>query len=157
MTPPAGSPSSQIPLADNGHVVIDTVSPIVVKESGAGPGRVVVSFRDDLSGMDAATLLNASNYTFAGPGVTAVHPTAVKLLPSGNLPTDAQSVLLTIKVKHRLLRQIRGLRISGTNSVSMAPNVTVNEGIIDNAGNALMGNANPAPTRPAGGPPVTMS
>ena len=150
VTPPAGSPSDSIPLADNGRVVIDTVSPVVVAESIVGPGRVVVSFRDDLSGMDTSTLLNASNYTFAGNGVTAVHPTKVTLLPSGNLPTDAQSVLLTIKGKRRLLRQIRALRISGTNAVSMAPDVTVNEGIIDNAGNALQGNAHSAAS-PASG------
>jgi PKD repeat protein len=154
VTPPAGSPSGQIPLTDDGRVVLDTVSPIVVKESVVGPGRVVVSFRDDLSGMDTASLLNASNYTFAGPGVTAIHPSNVSLLPAGNLPTDAQSVLLIIKGKHRLLRQIRALRISGTNPVSVAPNVTFNEGVIDNAGNALLGNfhtpANPASGRAAG-------
>lgn len=154
VTPPAGAPSGQIPLTDNGRVVIDTVSPVVVGESVVGPGRVVVSFRDDLSGMDTATLLNASNYTFAGPGVTAIHPTNVSLLPAGNLPTDAQSVLLTIKAKRRLLRQIRALRISGTNPISVAPNVTLNEGVIDNAGNALLGNfhipVNPASGRAAG-------
>jgi PKD repeat protein len=140
VTPPAGSPSGQIPLTNDGRVVIDTVSPIVVGESVVGPNRVVVSFRDDLSGMDTATLLNASNYTFAGPGVTAIHPTSVSLLQSGNLPTDAQNVRLTIRAKRRVLRQIRDLRISGTNPVTVAANVTVNEGIIDNAGNALEGN-----------------
>ena len=134
--------------------MIDTVSPIVVTESVVGPGRVVVSFRDDLSGMDTSTLLNASNYTFAGNGVTAVHPTKVTLLPSGNISTDVQYVMLSLKGKRRLLRQIRALRISGTNAVSVAPDVTVNEGIIDNAGNALQGNAhsaaNPASGRAAG-------
>jgi PKD repeat protein len=154
VTPPAGPPSGSLPLTNNGRVVIDTVSPIVVKETVVGPGRVVVSFRDDLSGMDIATLLNTSNYTFAGHGVTALHPSTVSLLPAGNLPTDAQSVLLTIKAKRRLLRQIHALRISGTNAVSVAPNVTLNEGIIDNAGNALQGNfhvpVNPASGRAAG-------
>ena len=76
--------------------------------------------------MDTASLLYSDNYTFAGPGLIALHPNNVSLLPSGNLPTDAQDVLLTIKAKPRLLRKIRDLRISGTNNVSVAPNVTVN-------------------------------
>lgn len=154
VTPPAGFPSGMVPLANSGRVVIDTVSPEVVGESVVGPGRVVVSFRDDLSGMDAATLLNPDNYTFAGPDLTALHPNKVRLTPAGNLPTDTQSVLLTIKAKPRLLHHIRALRISGTNDVSVAPNVTANIGIIDKAGNALRGNfhspANPASGRAAG-------
>jgi hypothetical protein len=154
VTPPAGFPSSTIPLTNNGQIVIDTVSPIVVGESVVGPGRVEVSFRDDLSGMHTASLLYPDNYTFAGPGVVALHPNKVSLLPSGNLPTDAQGVLLTIKGKRRLLDKIRDLRISGTNNVSVGPDVTVNEGIMDNAGNALQGNfhipVNPASGRAAG-------
>jgi Bacterial Ig-like domain len=154
VTPPAGFPTSTIPLTNNGQIVIDTVSPIVVGESVVGPGRVKVSFRDDLSGMNTTSLLYADNYTFAGPGVIALHPNKVSLLPSGNLPTDARGVLLTIKVKRRLLDRIRDLRISGTNNVSVGPDVTVNEGIIDNAGNVLAGNfhikASPASGRAAG-------
>ena len=154
VTPPAGFPSGTIPLANNGQIVIDTVSPIVVAESVVGPGRVAVSFRDDLSGMDMTTLLYPNNYTFAGPRLVALHPNKVSLLPSGNLPTDAQGVLLTIKAKPRLLHKIRDLRISGTNNVSVGPDVTVNQGIIDNAGNALEGNfhikVNPASGRAAG-------
>jgi hypothetical protein len=154
VTPPAGFPSGILPLANNGQVVIDTVSPIVVGESVVGRGRVEVSFRDDLSGMDTSSLLHPDNYTFAGAGVVALHPSKVSLLPSGNLPTDAQGVLLTIKGKRRLLKTIRDLRISGTNNVSVGPDVTVNEGIIDSAGNALAGNfrirVNPASGRAAG-------
>jgi PKD repeat protein len=154
VTPPAGPSSGMIPLADNGRIVVDTVSPQVIGQSVVGPGRVVVTFRDDLSGMDTATLLNTSNYTFAGPGLTALHPNRVRLLPAGNLPTDARSVLLTNRGRPRLLRHVRALRISGTNDVSVAPNVTVNAGIIDNAGNAVQAtpthNGNPASGYAAG-------
>jgi hypothetical protein len=139
VTPPAGFPSAMIPIANNGQIVIDTVPPQVVGVSVIGPGRVVVSFRDDLSGMDTGSLQYLENYTFAGPGVVALHPNAVSLLPSGNLPTDAREVRLTIRAKPRVFAQIRDLRISGTNSVSIGPNLTTNVGITDNAGNVLEG------------------
>jgi hypothetical protein len=62
-------------------------------------------------------------------------------LPSGNLPTDAQRVLLTIVAAPRKLRAISDLRISGTNfAVVDAHGDVANTGVTDNAGNPLQPN-----------------
>ena len=125
VTPSNGSPSSPFLVGANGLIAIDTTPPRVVGVF-ATPGRdqVYVNFRDDLSGLSLASLLDRSNYTLTGPGNSVgVHPSSVTLLAAGGLPTDVQGVLLTIpNVRSRHF--LRNLRIKGL-------------GITDAAGNAL--------------------
>jgi hypothetical protein len=112
-------------LANNGHVIIDTVPPSVVSVSRlAGGRRVLVVFRDNLSGLNVPRLLTKTNYTFAGPHGVAFHPTDVKALPKAGLPTDPQRVVLTLPGNRRLLHAITTLRIAAA-------------GVTDNAGNTL--------------------
>ncbi len=141
VTPAGGTPSAALPLAGNGLVVIDTVAPQVVRvANGGGNNQVKVFFRDDLSGMDLASLMQTSNYVLADPHVAGFHPSAASVLPGGgNLPTDVVGVLLTIPGNRRTLALVRGLRISGTNIVNFGTPQAANVGITDNAGNPLAG------------------
>ena len=139
VTPPGGTPSAALPLAGNGLVVIDTIAPQVVRVAYAGGNQMKVFFRDDLSGMNLASLAQKSNYVLAGPHVAGFHPSAASVLPGGNLPTDVVGVLLTIPGNRRTLALVRGLRISGTNIVNFGTPQAANVGITDKAGNPLEG------------------
>ena len=125
VTSPGGYPSDMMPLANSGRVVIDTTHPIVVGASSyAGQGRVVIYFRDDLSGMSQPSLLSTLSYTLSGPHLVAFHPLSVSLLPSGGLPTDPQGVVLTTTNNPKLRGHLHYLRIAAMS-------------ITDNAGNPL--------------------
>jgi len=86
VTPPGGTPSAALPLAGNGLVVIDTVAPQVVRVAYAGGNQMKVFFRDDLSGMNLASLAQTSNYVLAGPHMAGFHPSAASVLPGGTCP-----------------------------------------------------------------------
>jgi hypothetical protein len=137
VTPPGGYPSATQPLADNGRVVIDTVAPQVAGFGFSGGRTILVYFRDDLSGMNMNSLMQPSNYTFAGPHLVGVNPVVTGVTPAGTLPTDVVGVSLLIPAGHKTQSRIRGLRITGTNTDNVAggPNV----GITDQAGNPLQG------------------
>jgi hypothetical protein len=137
VTPPAGYPEPVQPLAKNGRLVIDTVSPTVVGIADSGAGKVTVYFRDDLSGMNFTSLSNTSNYAFAGRRRLGFSPTSATVVPAGNLPTDVVGVVLTIPGNRHTWSLVQGLRITGTNPVGGAGGTNV--GITDNAGNPLQG------------------
>jgi large repetitive protein len=123
-------------------ILVDTAPPQVVSvQPSSGASDVTVTFQDDVSGMNTASLLNPNNYLFAGPGLVAFHPHSASLVLSGNLPSGQQEVLLTIKAKPRFLKKIQSLRITGTKFVLGSSGVTVNIGVTDNAGNPLGGNS----------------
>ena len=125
VTPPGGSPTAPVPIGDNGRLYIDLVSPRFVGASGRpASGQVRLLFRDDLSGLSAASLMNTVNYTFFAGSTPVLHPVSVDLLPSGPRPTDPQGVILRLVGPQAVLASITSLRISGP-------------GITDNAGNVL--------------------
>lgn len=125
VTPPGAPPSSPFAVGPAGRVVIDTTSPVVVfLSSRLRQGQVFVTFRDDLSGMALGTLTNKSAYTLYGPRSVPLHPIKATLLPSAGLPTDPQTVLLTLGGSPRGRRNLRYVRITAA-------------AITDSAGNPL--------------------
>ncbi len=137
VTPPAGYPSAPQVLGTTGNFVIDTVDPQVVGVVFNSASQVTVLFRDDLSGMNVASLTQTSNYVLAGPRLRGVHPSAATVLVGGS-PTGVQEVVLSLPGGRRNRGVIRGVSISGTNQGSNA-GTAAGSGITDNAGNPLLG------------------
>ncbi|MGO8897402.1 MAG: hypothetical protein ACLQU5_03520 [Isosphaeraceae bacterium] len=117
--------------------MIDTVDPQVVGVVFNSASQVTVLFRDDLSGMNLASLAQTSNYVLAGPRLRSVHPSAATVLAGGS-PTGVQEVVLSLPGGRRNRGQIRGVSISGTNQGNNASSAA-GSGITDNAGNPLLG------------------
>lgn len=123
VTPAGSSPTGPLPVGPTGLYVIDTTPPAVVGISADGKGHVLVEFQDALSGLSAGTLLNTLNYTFQNANNTTFHPAQATILPGAGLPTDVETVELSLgggkaDAKPKALR------------------ITAN-GILDNAGNPL--------------------
>ncbi len=133
VTPPAGYPSAPQVLGTTGNFVVDTVDPQVASVVFNSASQVTVLFRDDLSGMNVASLTQTGNYVFAGPRLRGVHP-SVATVVSGGLPAGVQEVVLSLPRGRRNRELIRGVSISGTSQGSNA-----SSGITDNAGNPLLG------------------
>jgi hypothetical protein len=138
VTPPGGYPSLPQAIANNGQVVIDTTPPRVVRVDYTGGNQVTVFFQDDLSGINKASLLQASNYALAGPRFGSLHPSFITLMSAGS-PTDVQEVVLTGPRGRRALSSIRALSVTGTNVRYNPSGTPFNLGITDNAGNPLLG------------------
>src|SRR5262249_48105132 len=131
VTPPGGAPSSPVGVGPAGLIVVDTRPPrLIAISSPPGTGRLNLSFRDDLSGMFAMSLLDVANYTVAAPGTPPFHPASAQLLPTGGLLTDTQGVVLTI-AGVRKGHGARSIRITAA-------------GVTDNAGNPLASTHRPA-------------
>jgi len=137
VTPPGGYPSLPQAIANNGRLVIDMIPPQVESVTYSGSNQVTVLFRDDLSGMNLASLAQTSNYVLAGPRLRDVHPSTATVLSSG-LPTGVQEVVLSLPGGRRNRGQIRGISINGTNQDNNA-GTPDGSGITDNAGNPLLG------------------
>jgi hypothetical protein len=136
VAPPQGFPAQVVPLSANNQIVIDTVGPSVVSVvPDPRNHQILVSFRDNLSGLDLSTLTNPANYTLIGPHPLRVAPLTVSLAPSAAvLTTDPQIVIINTNTSF----PVRGLRI-------------VPGGIRDIAGNPLNGAF--SGTFPSGGHP----
>jgi hypothetical protein len=128
VVPPEGSPQEVIPVGPNGRLVIDTAGPRVVGLArGLRSPRITVSIRDDLSGLDGASLDNAANYTLLGPNPRRIAPAAVQRLDTAAVTaTDPQLVSISTAADPRRLPALRGVRI-------------LSGGVRDVAGNPLDG------------------
>jgi hypothetical protein len=124
VAPPQSFPLQVVPLSPNNQIVIDTVGPSVVSVvNDRRNHQILVSFQDQLSGLDLATLANPGNYTLLGPHPSRVAPPTVRLVPSAAVLTnDPQMVAIDTHSPF----PVRGLRI-------------VPGGIKDIAGNPLNG------------------
>jgi Bacterial Ig-like domain len=124
VAPPQGFPVQVVPISANNQIVIDTVGPRVVSVvPDLRNHQILVSFQDNLSGLDLSTLTNPANYVLIGPHPRRAAPITVSLVPSAAvLTTDPQMVVINTNSPF----PVRGLRI-------------VPGGIRDIAGNPLNG------------------
>ena len=124
IAPPQGFPVQVVPISANNQIVIDTVGPRVVSVvPDLRNHQILVSFQDNLSGLDLSTLTNPANYVLIGPHPRRAAPITVSLVPSAAvLTTDPQMVVINTNSPF----PVRGLRI-------------VPGGIRDIAGNPLNG------------------
>jgi hypothetical protein len=129
---PNGAVEPTQPLTgDFSQITIDTASPQVVGVSyNPRAEQITIAFRDTLSGMDPATLLNPANYTLIFGPLSRRDAAAVALKPwvPSVVASDPQGVLLSLGLNPRQLRALKALRI-------------VSGGITDVAGNELVGNS----------------
>ena len=122
VTPQGGSPVGPAPLGATGLYTVDTVPPKVVGASFDAQGHTLISFQDDLSGLNLASLMNPAQYTLYAANGHAIHPVSATVIPNAGLATDVVQVRLTL----------------GAGSKFKAKYVRVTAfGIIDNAGNLL--------------------
>jgi hypothetical protein len=93
---PTDGPPSPMVLLTPGNVIIDTVPPAVVATSGSSKtNQIAISFKDNLSGLDRATLSNPTNYALVGPHGARIHPTSVTIVPNATVvPSDPVTVTL---------------------------------------------------------------
>ena len=142
--PTTGSPYPPVLLTT---FLVDTVAPRVVGLSyDTSSGKVTVTFQDDRSGLNPASLFNRNNYTLLGPGNTVIPASSVQAGPTvATLPTDPESVVLTFRPNPKNRGGSHRLRIASG-------------GVTDLAGNSLVGGVfgpiptskgHPAPSHPA--------
>jgi hypothetical protein len=80
-------------------LTIDTIKPRVTALSfNPTSGQIVVTFLDDRSGMDLASLTNPMNYSFARQPGRAIFPSTITNVSAGSTaqPTDPVAVTVTI-------------------------------------------------------------
>jgi len=132
---PNGIPGPMVLFNPGSPLVIDTVAPQVVGVSfGPGLRSIIVVYRDNLSGMNIASILNPANYQLVSRPLRGGPPALVThLMTSSLLPTDPQAVALSIPGNPRFRASLRNLRI-------------IAGGVTDMAGNPL---AAPGPIQPA--------
>ena len=142
--PTTGSPYPPVLLTT---FLVDTVAPRVVGLNyDTSTGKVTVTFRDDRSGLNPASLFNRDNYTLLGPGNTVTPASSVQAGPTvATLPSDPESVVLTFHLNPKNRGGSHRLRIASG-------------GVTDLAGNSLVGGVfgpiptskgHPAPSHPA--------
>jgi large repetitive protein len=124
VTVAGGSPTGPLPVGV-GLYYIDTTPPSVVGVSSDGQGHIFVKFQDGLSGMNGTSLQQTVNYTFVNANGSTFHPSIATVLPNAGLPTDVETVELTVGGKPKSAPKT--LRITAA-------------GILDNAGNPLAAN-----------------
>lgn len=136
IAPPQGFPVQAIPLAANNQLVIDTMGPRVVSVvPGQKNRRILVSFQDQLSGLELSTLTHPANYVLIGPHPRRAAPQSVSLRSAAAVLTNDPQMVL---VNARSTFSVTGLRI-------------VAGGVRDVAGNPLNGLY--TGTLPSGGHP----
>ncbi len=93
---PTNGPPSPMVLLTPGNVIIDTVPPTVVATSGSSnTNQIAITFKDNLSGLDLATIANPLNYALVGPHRARIHPTSVIIVPNATVvPSDPVTVTL---------------------------------------------------------------
>ncbi len=106
--------------------IVDTLAPRVVAVTPlGGSGQVLVTMSAGSSGLNLADLLDRSNYVFNGSNGLQIHPSSVTAEFTGKLPTDPQSVILSLGKGSKIRRLVHGLSINAS-------------GITDRAGNVLL-------------------
>jgi Bacterial Ig-like domain len=113
-TPTAGLPGPLVPLVPVGTLVIDTVPPVGLSAHfDANSGQVTVVLRDNLSGLDPASLLTRTNYALKVGGRFRAYPAAVTTVPTAPVvPSDPVAVALRFEGLARLLAGRRGAAIA---------------------------------------------
>jgi streptogramin lyase len=126
---PDGSVITQsLPIGVVGRLVIDTASPRVTAASlNPRKGQFLVTFNNDLSGIDPSTLLDPTNYRVTGPHARR-RPTytITGVSNASTLPSAAPGVLLQVNHGRAIRNRQLVLRV-------------LSGGITDLAGNALDG------------------
>ena len=152
VTPSEGYPSiPTTPLANGGALVVDTAPPRVVGVTLLGrTNQVLVTFQDDLSGLNLDSLRTPTNYAFLGPHSIPITPVAIAPRFTGILPTDAQSVVLTSTLNPRLRGKLTVLQIINAGITDLAGN-TLKEGFPGRRFGPIVGRAHPVAVRPARG------
>src|SRR5262249_15583790 len=90
VTPTANQPGPLVPLVPGNRLVIDTAPPVAISaQLDRQSGTVVVTFRDQLSGLDPNSLLNPTSYALTVAGRFRAYPTAVTTVQTSPVAPDS--------------------------------------------------------------------
>ena len=126
----SSSTTQVLPNVTQGPLVIDTVGPKVTNvQFGRSTGQIFVTFQDDRSGMDIASIVDAANYSFTKRNLPAGSLLVTELPVTASGPTAPVTVAMTINFGKRLSGGIYTLTIHSGGPA----------GVQDVAGNAMDG------------------
>jgi hypothetical protein len=121
-TPPTGLPTNMVAVTP-ASLIIDTVPPAaVIATAGQGSSEVSVVLKDNLSGLNPATVTNPGNYALLGPHGSRFGPASATILP---YPTVRASNPITV-----VLHFNAGVKLKKNMTIALG-------GITDLAGNRI--------------------